>query len=40
MSLKDKVLAFSLALALCGGGFLVMDVGLMKMQGLSLVFHK
>ncbi len=40
MSLKIKLLSFLLALGVCGVGFLLMDIGLMSMQGLSLIFER
>ena len=40
MVLKNKLLTFLMALAVCGVGFWILDVGLMSMQGLSLIFEK
>ncbi|VAW10103.1 hypothetical protein MNBD_ALPHA09-1102 [hydrothermal vent metagenome] len=40
MSIKNKVLTFVGALAVCGVGFLLLDLALMNMQGLSLIFER
>jgi len=40
MSLKGKLSIFAVALAICCGGFLLLDIALMNMQGLSLIFEK
>ncbi len=40
MRLHIKLLTFAMALAVCGIGFLLLDVALMNMHGLSLIFHK
>lgn len=40
MALKNKLLTFAVALAACGFGFWLLDIGLMSMQGLPLMFEK
>ncbi len=40
MSLKNKLISFGIAFVVCGGGFLLLDVTLMNMQGLSLIFER
>lgn len=40
MWIKNKLLPFLAAFAVLAGGFLVMDIVLMNLQGLSLIFHK
>ncbi len=40
MRLHIKLLTFAIALAVCGVGFLLLDITLMNMQGLSLIFNK
>lgn len=38
--IKNKLVTFVVALGVCGVGFLIMDIGLMSMQGLSLIFER
>ena len=40
MAVKGYLLPFALALLFSAGGFLLLDVAVMNMQGLSLIFHK
>ena len=40
MDAKGYLLPFMVALVVCVGGFLLFDLAVMNMQGLSLVFHK
>jgi len=40
MSIKFQLLSFAVAFAVCGAGFLLMDLALMDMQGLSLIFER
>ena len=40
MSFKNKLLTFAGALAVSGVGFLLLDIVLMNMQGLSLIFER
>ena len=37
--MQGYVLPFVIALVVCAGGFLLLDVAVMNMQGLSLIFH-
>jgi hypothetical protein len=36
---RGYVIPFVLAFVACGIGFLALDVGIMSLQGLSLIFH-
>ena len=40
MNAKGYVLPFVVALAVGAGAFLLLDMAVMNMQGLSLIFHK
>ena len=39
MNIKDSLLPFIGALIVTGIGFLLLDMVVMNMQGLSLIFH-
>ena len=39
MNTKGYLLPFCAALVVCLAGFLLLDMAVMNMQGLSLIFH-
>jgi hypothetical protein len=39
MNFKNRILPFIAALVACAAAFLLMDMIIMNMQGLSLIFH-
>jgi hypothetical protein len=40
MRLKNKLLSFVAAVAVCAAGFLLLDYVLMNLQGLGLIFQR
>ncbi len=39
MTIGKQILFFLVAVAVCGVGFLILDLTLMNMQGLDLIFR-
>ncbi len=39
MEFKNRILSFIIAFAVCAAAFLLLDIAIMNMQGLSLIFH-
>jgi hypothetical protein len=37
--MKGYLIPFVVVFLACGAGFLALDVGIMSLQGLSLIFH-
>ena len=37
--MRGYVIPFVVIFLACGAGFLALDVGIMSLQGLSLIFH-
>ena len=37
--MKDYLIPLSIALIVFGLAFLMLDIGIMKLQGLTLIFH-
>ncbi len=39
MDIKARIIPFVVAFAVCAAAFLLLDLVVMNMQGLSLIFH-
>jgi len=37
--MRSTIIAFALAFALCAAGFLILDIVIMNLHGLSLIFE-